>query len=369
MPSPLLPPHSPRDSNSNSQGPRDHTSHYRKRVPNINTGGFAGSESMTRDTAYSPTKILPSTSTISLLSLSFSNANLEDDGTTIGSVLEEPQQPPQSPKQLLWRKAGHLTPSTSFTNAGQYLNSAHHRRVSHYISGISSSPTSVSRRGSAVSLPQFAGTPSTPGAQTIPGSSKSRRASYTLQSPGQSSSSPMYSHMMIPPDSPPLGPVSLCNSPSKMFLAQTPPVGQYSRWASTAVSTAPPSNVIDIIQEHAADEEEDSDKQQQQQHSSSVDTTAAALAAALEIEINNHKVSPIAIPMRYGGPGSPALGPVMSPLEAAPMTPMALDLHSQQNSLQNQAYLTRLHQLQQRQMSLVRGSGEPGGVMEALNGE
>lgn len=319
---------------------------------------------MTRDSTHSPTKLLPSTSTISLLSLSFSKANMEDENVSIGSVLEEPQQtyqqPPQSPKQPMWRKAGHITPSGSFTSASQYLNSAQHRRVSHYMSGMAGSPTSVSGRGSAVNLPQVAGAPSTPGAQTIPGGPRSRRASYTIQSPSQNQS-PMYTHM-APPDSPPLGPVSLVGSPSKMFLAQTPPVGQFTKWSTGQTGHAHPSNVIDIIQEGIADDEE---TEEETQNSDTVNTTAAALAAALETEINNNKVSPIAIPMRFNDPGSPNLGPVMSPLETAPMTPMALDLQSQQSSLQNQTYLAHLQQLQVRQKALA--SGGPESIMEALN--
>lgn len=423
LPSPLLLPHSPRDAGTYQQGPSTLQSQHssfsslgpKKRVPSINTG-FAGSEGpiVSRDNAYSPTGLLPSTSTISLLSLSFSKANLENEGvtTSIGSVLEEQgpsqqlyQQPPQSPKQQLRRKAGHITPSSSFTSAGQYLNSAQHRRVSHYISGISvGSPTSMSRRGSAANLSQLPGTPTTPGAQTIPSQPRSRRASYTtipFQSPGHQSQSPMYSHhsMMIPPDSPPLGPVSLCSSPTKMFLAQTPPAGQYSRhWVSAnpshshAVSspTTNPSNVIDIIQEGSGDEEEPTGSRDQKQKAAddTVNTTAAAIAAALETEIHNssansrhhhyhvHQQSgslastsgstPITIPLRSSEPDSPSLGPVMTPLETAPMTPMALDLQSQHNSFSRQQSQLYFSQLQGRQMSLAGGA--PEGIMEVLNG-
>lgn len=370
MPSPLLLPHSPRET---SQGTSTTPHTYKKRLPTINTG-FAGPEAVARETTYSPTRLLPSTSTISLLSLSFSNANLEDSGVSIGSVLLEepqphtPQQAPQSPKQPLWRKAGHLTPTSSFTSAGQYLNSAQHRRVSHYITGIPGSPTSGSRRGSAANLPQLSGTtPNTPGAQTIPGQqqqSRSRRPSYTLQSPMQPQS-PMYSHL-VPPDSPPLGPVSLGSSPSRMFLAQTPPVSQFARWGTMPGNAGHPSNVIDIIQERAADEEETDDEDRQ---SETVKTTAAALKAALETELNNHsKASPIAIPLRHGEePDSPELGPVMSPLGTAPMTPMALDLQSQQNSLQTSqgGYFGR----RQLGTAPMVAPGEPEGVMHALNSQ
>lgn len=440
QPSPLLLPHSPRSSKLSSSrntgnnktssstlssqlGPQP----VKKRVPSINTN----MSDMAKDTTASPSKILPSTSAISLLSLSFSKASLAAEEDSIGTVLEEPvshtlqhqgqPQTPQSPKQPIWRKPGHLTPSSSFTNAGQYLNSAQHRRVSHYMTGISSSPTSVSRRGSAVNLPQMgtsinnssnvgatsgsynggAGFPSTPGAQIIP--SKSRRASYTMsfQSPSQHHmplSSPMYSN--IPPDSPSLGPISLCSSPTKLFLAQTPPVlGQFPKhWVTNNQAHQNPSNIIDIIQKSEDDRVEDVFDDNDEDGKIMVNKTAAAIAAALESEISSSKhtgnsytrtnsfvnrnrgyssssshgrrlgdgsSTPISIPRRENmkDPGSPELGPVATPLETAPMTPMALDMHGQNNSYkQNQMYFARLQQLQQRQHEIEAGNG----VMETL---
>lgn len=440
LPSPLLLPLSPRSSKpsgstttnnkasvtSSQPGPQQ----IKMRAPNININTNANDAA--KDTTTSPARILPSTSTISLLSLSFSKANLasasaEDD--TIDTVLEEsgPQasqhqgqpQTPQSPKQPIWRKpAGHLTPTSSFTSSGQYLNSAQHRRVSHYITGISGSPTSVSRRGSSVNLSQLgtsinnnnggdigstggsygggAGFPTTPGAQIIP--SKSRRPSYTMsfQSPGQHQmplSSPMYSN--IPPDSPSLGPISLCSSPTKLFLAQTPPVlSQFPKhWVTNSNAHQHPSNVIDIIQEGDDNRAEEAVEDNEEDGNNTVKKTAAAIAAALESEISNNEhnhtransytsrnrghssshgrrlgdesSTPISIPRRENitDPGSPELGPVATPLETAPMTPMALDLHSQNNShKQNQVYFARLHQLQQRQHEIEAGNG----IMETL---
>lgn len=265
IPSPLLLPHSPR---SRQQPAPFHTTRTSRKTPDSPAA-----------------KILPSTSAISLLSLSFSKAAVqseEDAGMhSISSVLEEActnstsSTPVQSPKpnmQNLYRK----TPaSTSYTNtAGLYFNSAQHRRVSHYISA--GSPTtgsaigSMSRRSSVVNLA---------------GSPRSRRPSYAA----------------IPPDSPSLGPISLGSSPTKMFLAQTPP----------SLSMLNPSSLQQLQQQ------QQQQPQQQQQLYSHQNTWQA-------------RTTPISIPGKSEShgqrePGSPVLGPVMTPLEAAPMTPMVLD--------------------------------------------
>lgn len=363
LPSPLLMPQSPRNAVGNLATPNNH---YKSRVPNINTG-FAADSSARDNSTQSPTRLLPSTSTISLLSLSFSKANMEEENVSMDSVLEEPQQQPplyqssQSPIQPVRRKNGHLTPSGSFTSAGQYLNSAQHRRVSHYMSGVAGSPTSVSRRSSAVALSSTAGA----GPQSIPVQPKSRRQSYSLQSPGQS---PMHAHMMIPPDSPSLGPVSLVGSPSKMYLAQTPPVGHFTKWMANNSASGGSGNYVPPGTNTNADDRTDDETKV---NSDTVSTTAAALAAALESEINHHnKVSPITIPIRHEDPGSPGLDPTMSPLETTPMTPMALDIQSQQNSLQNQSYLAHLHKLQSRQQAAAATHMPEGpeSIMEVLNG-
>ena len=292
--SPRLMPHSPP-----SRAPGSFTRTSLKRVPSLTTIMDLGS-------TVPPSRVLRSTSTISLLSLSFASANMDDESSSISSVLEE------SPY-------ARLSPSASFTSANKYLNSAQHKRVSHYMSAGSPTSRTVSQRGSAVNLLQLAST-----------GSRSRRASFQGQQ----------QMMLIPPDSPALGPVSLCSSPSHIFLSQTPPISSRSdTWAngnadnnnnnnSNNSNYMYPSKIINGIQE--ADPVE----------SLRVRNTAAELAAALESEIMKSTSStqqgrqivsstPISIPMRYfdvgAGIDSPELRPAETPLETAPMTPMVLD--------------------------------------------
>lgn len=214
----------------------------------------------------STSRLLPSTSNISLLSLSFSGA--EPEQFAINSVpsstmdtLEEEQDPlkglgkQQQQSQILsssqlqqQQQMFKATPSSY--SANQYMSAAQQRRVGHYINSMGPSSRPGSRCGSYVNLMgsspgnlstsysgsfvaassgSYMGAPM-PG-QAIPQPSRSRRASYTSYSASPTHFSPgSFNSMngingMLAPDSPNLGPISLCNSPTKMFLTQTPPVG------------------------------------------------------------------------------------------------------------------------------------------------
>lgn len=247
-------------------------------------------QSATPTSTQSPTRMLSSTSTVSLLSLSLQAASpaaaaaAADEvsaHTSIETVLQAPPAGHPSPTAAVhhhrrYAGAGKLSPSASYTStAGQYFSSAQHRRVSHY-------STSASQRSSAVNLLQLAGAADS--AAAVP---TSRRSSFG----GQHNSA-------LVPDSPSLGPVSVCGSPSRLFLAQTPPaaVAMKHIWrpgssssavgSTTTTTTATtngdyfslqhlPATIADVIQDARMPDAP-----------AFVRNTAVALTAALESEIN-----------------------------------------------------------------------------------
>lgn len=263
-------------------------------------------------------RLLPSTSSISLLSLTLgsSSTNLagldEDIGAPrIGSVLEG-DRAALSAKQ---RPRSAVAPAAPVTApAVQYLNSVQQRRVSHYAS-------STSQRSSMVNLAQMAGPPISPTSSSLALSlslPRSRRESFGT-------------HLFVP-DSPALAPVSICGSPSRLFLAATPGSTSGFDYFSSSAQTAATGGfcIIDMIQGDpvtvtAAGKD-----------STAVRARAAQIAAALETEIFKTRMArgivgtsgPVTIPMRHEGPNAavqstPELRPVETPAEMP--TPMVLD--------------------------------------------
>lgn len=239
----------------------------------------------------SPGKLLPSTSNISLLSLSFAGASLSDHEATMDPLREEESKDntntsPLSPKQnqqqqqqvpSQWFKSSNSL-SSSFNSPGPYVSTAHQRRVSHYRNSMSSTnlmgqaSPSLSRHGSS-NWGHISGLGNNSsnsansgnfnsnvlggvsvGSQAIPQASKPRRPSSSSYMPtsiaGSSGmQSPMYpssvssSSNLQMHDEPYLAPISLANSPSTFFLAQTPPI-VLSNFNSYTRSPIEPNNYI-----------------------------------------------------------------------------------------------------------------------------
>lgn len=274
-------------------------------------------------------RLLPSTSSISLLSLTLGSsstnlAGLEEviGAPSIGTVLEEDRAAP-STKQ---RPRSALAPAAPVaTSTGQYLNSVQQRRVSHYAS-------SASQRSSMVNLAQMAGPA---GAPPISPSSSSLALSLSMPRSRRESFGPQ----LFVPDSPALAPVSICGSPSRLFLAATPgSTSGFDYFGSSAQTGVTEGfRIIDMIQgDHNSGNPGTATSVAAGKDATAVRARAAQIAAALESEIFKTRMArglvgtsgPVTIPMRHEGPdaailSTPELRPVETPAEMP--TPMVLD--------------------------------------------
>lgn len=248
LPSPMLVPQSPRSTSNPTASTSNHITNTNS--TNYDSDPLAATLNFVPSSSSSSNKLLPSTSNISLLSLSFSNAEPDQFGNTM-DILQEEQDSTNTLgrhqsqlQQQQWLKS---TPSSYSTN--QYMSAAQQRRVGHYINSMGTGSRPGSRRGSTVNLmssspgnpTSFVGSQQMPptgsymgaptSGQAIPQTPRSRRPSYS-----QYSMSPMYFspsssngtnsiNGMLIPDSPNLGPISLRNSPTSLLLNQTPPFG------------------------------------------------------------------------------------------------------------------------------------------------
>lgn len=239
FPSPMLLPHSPHSTTNP-----------------ITTGKITNTESNNLGNAFhsiplpvleSQSKILPSTSNISLLSLSFSNSDPEQLGSAV-DVLQERNFMKDDGRQhnLLHQQQFHKPNSPAYSS-NPYMSNTQQQRVGHYLHTMGSGSRPGSHRDSVINLTGlspnnstgFTGsqyilsTTSCNGSpisdQFIPASSSRSLLSYAgypvspkYLSPGSGGISSI--NGMIIPDSPNLGPISLCNSPTKLLLNQTPPV-------------------------------------------------------------------------------------------------------------------------------------------------
>lgn len=260
FPSPMLLPHSPHSTTNP-----------------ITTGKITNTEPKTLGNAFhsiplqiseSQSKILPSTSNISLLSLSFSNNDPEQSGSTV-DVLQERNFVKDTGRQhnLLHQQQFHKSNSPAYSSS-PYLSNTQQQRVGHYLHTMGSGSRPGSHRDSGINLTGlspsnssgFTGsqyilsTTSRNGSpildQFIPASSSRSLLSYAgysvspkYLSPGSGGGSSI--NGMIIPDSPNLGPISLCNSPTKLLLNQTPPVS--SRLGSSLSKT---NSSTSLYQQH-----------------------------------------------------------------------------------------------------------------------